>query len=511
MSEGSAAASQRGVISVSEVQKHNKQDDIWMILHGKVYDLTSFINDHPGGQAVLMQQAGSDGTSAFSVVHSKDVLSMLDESAELGEIDASSVDKQVDKGALIKELQEMELHERKPPLEQMLNTYDFESVGRQSMSAAGWAYYTSGSDDEITLRENHSAFQRIWLKPRILVNVKNIDMSTKLFNDSCSFPLYVSATALGKLAHPSGEIGIINGAYQQDTIYMLPTLASCSLDDMIEAKQNNKNSVNWMQLYVNADRQRTLNIIKKAENAGCRALCITVDAPMLGRRERDMRHKFTTQESSQQKGDQVNRNQGVARAISSFIDPSLAWSDLEWFKSNTSMHIVLKGVQCGEDAVLAYKHGVSGIILSNHGGRQIDGARSGIEILPEVIHALKSINYNKAKFEIYVDGGIRRGTDIFKAIAMGANGVGIGRPTLWGLAGYGADGVSKVLQLLKEELAMCMALMGTPTIRDINSSHVDISSLSAHIAPTPQDWLTHNAYQPMQPASLAKSTLKSNL
>jgi len=289
---------------------------------------------------------------------------------------------------------------------------------------------------------------------------------------------------------------LTRAAYNQGVIQMLPTLASCSLDEMIAAKQGDQ--VQFYQLYVNGNRKVTEDIVRRAEKGGCKALFVTVDAPQLGRREKDMRNKFTATEANEQKraGDKVNRNQGTARAISSFIDPSLCWDDIKWLQSITKMPIVLKGVQCGADAVLAVKHGVSGIVLSNHGGRQLDFSRSGIEVLEEVMHDLKKIGAEK-KLEVYVDGGIRRGTDIFKALALGATAVGIGRPSLYGLAAYGQDGVERVIEILRDELVMCMGLMGTPTVNDIKPEMAITKNLSDHFVPVPKDYLRERTYEPL--------------
>jgi L-lactate dehydrogenase (cytochrome) len=369
------------------------------------------------------------------------------------------------------------------------------------MKKEGWDYYSSGADDEVTLRENHVAFQRIWLKPRVLVNVSKVNMSCKILGHQSTLPLYLTATALGKLAHPDGELAITRAAFNQGVIQMCPTLASYSLEEMMAAKQPGQ--VQFYQLYVNYNKKTTEEIIRKAEKGGCAALCITVDAPKLGRREKDMRNKFLAKPPDVQKSKPINRSEGTARALSGFIDPSLNWNDLAWFKSITKMPIVLKGIQCAEDAVLAVQHGVAGIILSNHGGRQLDFARSGIEILPEVMSALRQIGAEK-KIEVWVDGGVRRGTDIFKAIALGATAVGIGRPILYGLASYGQAGVERVIELFKEEFEMCMTLMGVTSISEINPSFLSITNLSDHITPTPKDFLTSQTYIPLLPANLSK-------
>ncbi|GAA5801057.1 hypothetical protein HPULCUR_006499 [Helicostylum pulchrum] len=240
------------------------------------------------------------------------------------------------------------------------------------------------------------------------------------------------------LGHPEGEVVLTKACKTRDIIQMIPTLASCSFDEIVNAA--GPDQAQWLQLYVNSDRQISEKFVRHAESRGMKGLFITADAPQLeltllkfpaGHREKDMRQKY-----SQEAPDEISRNstevvrdQGAARAISNFIDPSLCWDDIAWFKSITNMPILIKGIQTAQDAVLAAKYGCKGIVLSNHGGRQLDFAPSAIEILAEVMDALKRENLDEG-FEVYIDGGIRRGSDIFKAIALGAKGVGIGRPFL---------------------------------------------------------------------------------
>lgn len=284
------------------------------------------------------------------------------------------------------------------------------------------------------MRENRDAYSRVWLRPRILRDVTTIDHATTMLGAPSSLPIYHTATALGKLGNPKdglGEVHITRAAAATGTIQMLPTLASCSFDQMVDEAAPGQPL--WMQLYVNKDREITKKIVQHAERRGVRGLFITVDAPQLGRREKDMRQKFAEEEhgSSVQKqaGDKVQSNQGAARAISSFIDPGLSWADLDWFKSITKMPICLKGVQCWEDAVLAAEAGCAAVVLSNHGGRQLDLARSGIDILGEVMPELRKRGLDK-KMEVYIDGGVRRAADVIKAVAMGAKGVSNPLPTL---------------------------------------------------------------------------------
>lgn len=318
----------------------------------------------------------------------------------------------------------------------------FQVVAKRVLKPTAWAYYSSGADDEVTMRENNSAFGRIWFRPRILRDVSKIDYSTSILGHKCSMPFYITATALGKLGHPDGEKNLTIAAGKENIIQMIPTLASCSMDELIDARVH-EDQVQFFQLYVNSKRAVTEKIVRKAEERGVKALFITVDAPQLGRREKDMRMKFDDIGSQVQNDnkDNVDRSQGAARAISSFIDPSLSWDDLNWFKSITRMPIILKGVQTWEDAVKAAELGLNGVVLSNHGGRQLDFARSGIEVLGEVIPQLKKRGlFPNPMFQIFVDGGFRRATDMLKAIAMGATAVGIGRPFLYAYSSYGWQG-----------------------------------------------------------------------
>jgi len=254
--------------------------------------------------------------------------------------------------------------------------------------------------------------------------------------------------------------------------------------------------------------------VQHAESRGVKGLFITVDAPQLGRREKDMRMKFEAEDPSvvSTSGSQgVDRSQGAARAISSFIDTALKWDDLTWFKSITKMPLILKGVQCWEDALEAYDAGVAGVVLSNHGGRQLDFARSGIEVLVEVVAKLKEkrgLTFPNTKFELYVDGGVRRATDVLKAIALGATAVGVGRPFLYSFSAYGSEGVEKALQILHDEFEMNMRLLGARTLKDVVPEMVDASNLQSHIVAVPGDSLYNNNYESMKYAKLKESKAK---
>eukprot|EP00056_Hartaetosiga_gracilis_P010031 m.147326 g.147326 ORF g.147326 m.147326 type:complete len:1095 (+) comp13241_c0_seq11:68-3352(+) len=488
--------SSNGLISRAEVAKHCTDSDCWIIIHGKVYNVTSFLNDHPAGKAILLKYGGKDGTQAFDASgHPKDIVSQLGlEHLCIGDAEE---DLNADKNELaLHETKELQTEE-KPPLSQILNLFDFEGVARKTMTQQGWAYYSSGADDEIALRENHNAYHRLWLRPRILVNVQDVDISGTILGYKTSMPVYISACALGRLAHPDGEVCLTKGAAKAGVIQMLPTLASCTLEEMTGTAI--KGQVLFMQLYVNHNRDVSTKLIQRAEKQGVKAIFVTVDAPQLGRREKDMRVKFASNsgpdiaKSSEKKG---SKGQGTSRAISQFIDPSLCWEDLEWLRGVTSLPIVLKGVQCAEDAILAVEHGVAGIVLSNHGGRQLDFARSSVEVLVEVMDELQKRNM-QGKLEVYVDGGIRRGSDVVKAIALGAKAVGLGRPTLYAMAGYGAEGVEHLFNILRDEIEMCLRLIGAASLDQLSPNMVCTKSIGQHIAPVPMDGLVKYLYQPL--------------
>ncbi|KAF2500662.1 hypothetical protein BU16DRAFT_502639 [Lophium mytilinum] len=480
----------------ADIAKHDSRDSCWVIIHGRAYDVTEFLPEHPGGPKIILKYAGKDATEEFEPIHPPDTLDKyLDKSKHLGEVDMGTVEKE-EKEEDPDEKARQERMAVMPILEQCYNLMDFEAVARKVMKKTAWAYYSSGADDEITMRENHSAYHKIWFRPNILVDVEKIDFSTKMLGTKVDIPFYVTATALGKLGHHEGEVILTRGAKKHNVIQMIPTLASCSFDEIMDAAEPGQ--VQWLQLYVNKDRDITKRIVEHAEKRGCKGLFITVDAPQLGRREKDMRSKFDDVGSNVQNtsGDNVDRSQGAARAISSFIDPSLSWKDIPWFLSITKMPIILKGVQRVEDVLRAVEAGVHGVVLSNHGGRQLDFARSGIEVLAEVMPALRERGWEK-KIEVFVDGGVRRATDIIKALCLGATGVGIGRPFLYAMSAYGLPGVDRAMQLLKDEMEMNMRLIGASTIEELNPTMVDTRGLSMHSATVPSDTLGLNVYDPL--------------
>jgi L-lactate dehydrogenase (cytochrome) len=493
------------MVDIDEVARHNSKENCWIIIHGQVYDVTEFLPNHPGGQSIILRYAGKDATKKFDTIHPKDIVDkFLPKSKHLGPVSGTVEEQTPDEVEDPEEAQRLENVKNMPKLSQMYNLLDFEHVARRIMPKAAWSYYSSGSDDEISLRENHSAFHRIWFRPAVMVDVSEVDFSTNMLGTKTSVPFYITATALGKLGHEEGEVVLTKAAGKEDVIQMIPTLASCPFDEIVDASIDRQTQ--WMQLYVNSDREITRELIQHAEKRGIKGLWITVDAPQLGRREKDMRSKYDQEISYVQDEEEVDRSQGAARAISSFIDPSLSWKDLPWFRSITKMPIVLKGVQRAEDVLKAVEYGIEGVVLSNHGGRQLEFARSSIEVLVEVMDALRQRGWQD-RIEVYIDGGIRRGTDILKAIALGAKGVGIGRPFLYAMSTYGVDGVQRAIRLLKDELEMNMRLLGATNLSQLNPSFLDVRSLAAHSGGVPDDNLSLAVYEKLQNTKFKGSKL----
>ncbi|KAH7024170.1 FMN-dependent dehydrogenase-domain-containing protein [Ilyonectria destructans] len=473
----------------TEIAEHNSAESCWIIIHGKAYDLTNFIPDHPGGREAILRHAGKDATAVYEPIHPPDTLDKyLDQSKHLGPVVSSAPVQEDDED--LEETERQDRIARKPLLSQCYNLFDFEVVAKRVMKKTSWAYYASAADNEITAQENQRVYRRIWFRPQVLVNVEHIDISTTMLGTKTSMPIYVSASAFNKLGDPEGEVVFTRASHKHNIIQMIPTLSSCSFDEIIDAR--GEGQVQWLQLYVSKDRAATKTIVQAADRRGCKGLCITVDNPQVGRRERHLRSQYTEPADGED-----TDIQGSARATSNLLDSTLCWADIPWFQSITSMPIVIKGVQRVEDVLKAVEYGCQGVILSNHGGRQLEFARSSIEVLAETMPVLRERGLQD-KIEVYVDGGIRRGTDILKALCLGARGVGIGRAFLYALGSYGQPGVERAMQLLREELEMDMRLIGCNRLHELNPSFLTIRGISDHSAPY-EDGLSLAVYDSLIP------------
>lgn len=331
-------------------------------------------------------------------------------------------------------------------------------------------YFASGAEDQWTLQENRNAFSRILIQPRILIDVSHIDLTTTVLGFKISMPIMIAPSAMQKMAHPDGEYATARAASAAGTIMTLSSWATSSVEEVASTGDG----VRFFQLYVMKDRYVVTQLVRRAERAGFKAIVVTVDTPRLGRREADIKNRFTLPPHLTLKNfegldirkiDRTN-DSGLASYVASQVDRSLNWKDLQWLQSITQLPILLKGVLTAEDARLAIQAGVAGIIVSNHGARQLDYVPATIMVLEEIVKAVQG------RIPVFLDGGVRRGTDVFKALALGASGVFIGRPVVFSLAVDGEAGVRKVLEMLRDEFELAMALSGVRSLNEINRNHV---------------------------------------
>jgi len=355
-----------------------------------------------------------------------------------------------------------------------LRVEDFADPARASVPADVWDYLQGGSGAEETLAANRAAYGRVALRPRVLTDVSVCDVALTLLGMRLAFPVGIAPMAYQRLAHEDGELATASAAGEAGALFVVSIFASQRLEDIAAAATGPL----WLQLYWLRQRQLVAELAGRAAAAGYRALVLTVDTPRVGRRLRDVRNGFALPpgisvanlDSSVMSAVHAHKPGGSAIEQHSReqFDPTITWADLAWLRQQSPLPLVLKGIVTAEDAELAITHGADGIVVSNHGGRQLDGAIASLDALPEVVAAVRG------RVPVLVDGGIRSGTDVFRALALGARAVLVGRPVLWGLAHSGAAGVCAVLRLLRDELENSMALAGRPQLADITQSAVRI-------------------------------------
>ncbi|WP_103353050.1 alpha-hydroxy acid oxidase [Amycolatopsis sp. CA-128772] len=344
---------------------------------------------------------------------------------------------------------------------------EFEAAARERLDPAHYDYFAGGAQDEITLRENETAYQRLRLLPRVLRGSDKRDLAVTLLGTPSSMPILVAPTAFHRLAHPDGELATARAAARAGTIMIVSMAATTAIEDIAAAAPD---LGLWFQLYLQPDLEFTEAIVRRAEAAGVKAFVVTVDSPVLGRRDRDDRNAFhdlppgLAVENLRDIGE--NRSGGTASHVRDIVMSALNWDHIAWLRSKTKLPVLIKGVLHAEDARLAVHHGVAGIVVSNHGGRQLDTVPATIDVLPEIAAAVGGA------VPVLLDGGIRRGTDVVKALALGADAVGVGRPVVWGLAAGGREGVTQVLELLRADFDQALALCGGRHPADLTPDQV---------------------------------------
>ena len=346
-----------------------------------------------------------------------------------------------------------------------LNVADFERLAEERLDAGVFGYIAGGAGDEHTLRANVDAFRRVALRPRMLVDVSSCSARATVLGHELSMPLLVAPTAYQRLMHPDGEGATARAAGAAGTVFCQSTLSSLRPSELAAEAPD---AMRWLQLYWSSDRPFVADLVAEAEESGATALVFTVDVPFAGRRERDLRLAFALPADLPlpNLSPELDRPLDSGAGLGPIHDESLTWRDLEWLTSRTRLPLVVKGILTAEDATLACDHGAAGVVVSNHGGRQLDGVQASLDALPEVVEAVGG------RCEILLDGGVRRGVDVLVALALGARAVLAGRAPLYGLAADGEAGATRVLELLRDEVELGLALLGCPTPAHVTRAHV---------------------------------------
>jgi len=350
-------------------------------------------------------------------------------------------------------------------MEQLLTLDDAERLAEQVVTPEAWSYIVGGAGDERTLRWNREAFSRFRLRPRVLVDVSSVTTETTVLGTTVSLPALVAPMAMQQIAHEEGELAMARGAAAAQTLMCLSTVATATPAEVAAAAPN---APRWLQIYVFQDRAVSDDVIAQALENGFSALVLTADLPVYGIRHRETRTGFEPPEedmpaivAARARGGDDQEHHSLA-----LLESGLEWDYVTELRERWKVPVIVKGLVTAEDAILACDHGASGVVVSNHGGRQLDGAIASLEALPEVVDAVGD------RAEIFVDGGVRRGSDVVMALALGARAVLVGRPAMYGLAWRGAEGVAQVLEILREEIENALALLGCRSPGEVTAAHI---------------------------------------
>ncbi|ETI28781.1 hypothetical protein G647_01232 [Cladophialophora carrionii CBS 160.54] len=486
------------MLNGNEVATHASRDSCWVIVSGKVYDVTEYLEKHPGGSQILLQYGGKDATAMYEPIHPPGTIERsLPREKHLGPVDPATVSTPA-QPQVTRDLDQM----ARIPLAHCLNLDDVEKAATRIIPKSAYVYFSSAADSLGSLRANHADWKKVSLRPRIMRNVHRVSMTRTMLGHKFRLPFFIAPAARARLVHDDGELCLARGAARWGIPYCPSTYSTVPHDELMECLVREKKTVKfrgfapddgaqlWFQLYVALERSRTVELVTMARDLGYKALVITVDTPVVGKREADERYRAELATAS---GDYSVLNEWYKPAdeddpnappLRGHHSSTLNWDDLPWIRDawvkgrSDAGPIVLKGIQTAEDAALAvYQYGVDAIYLSNHGGRQCDDAPSSIRTLLEIRKFYPEILH---KVEIYLDGGVRRGADIIKALCLGARGVALGRPFMYAVS-MGDEGVNKVIQLLSEEIETTLRCMGVTSLDQLNPSYVNTKLLDLEV------------------------------
>ncbi|KAF9769870.1 hypothetical protein IL306_012641 [Fusarium sp. DS 682] len=451
--------------SEDDVAAHNTPDNLWLVINDKVYDFTEFASDHPGGAEIIYQYAGRDASDEYNSFHAPSLVQKaLDAKYHLGSLKVSESSKKKEPESHGQTTKKPN-HDERPPLRDIINLHDFETAASTALAKKEWAYISGGANDNLTRDANASFLGRIWLRPAIMRNVRTVNTKATVFGCDLQLPVYISPTGAALTGGEEGELALAKGAAKTGIIQTLATPSSFPHEDVLEVTPERA----FFQLYVNKNRKLSEELLRKVTKTGkIKAIFVTADLPVVSKREADERVR------SENVGPTEDwKGSGLARQTGSFIDPSLNWDDITWLRTQVDLPIVIKGIQRWEDAKLAMQHGVQGIVLSNHGGRAADTAPPSILLLLELHRNCPEVF---DKMVVLVDGGFRRGSDVLKAICLGATAVGLGRPFAYSV-GYGEDGVEHAFNILRDELETAMRLCGLTDLADASPDYINTADI----------------------------------
>lgn len=467
----------------AEVAKHNTSKSCYIVLQGTVYDVTSYLEEHPGGAAILLSNAGQDATAEFGKIHSPDVLDFLPSSSNLGPVDKTTLaalspaprasayagDAPVEEGQV-------------PHLATCVTTHDLELAAKRTMPAPTWSYVSSFANNGHSMEANLGSWSSVTFRPRVLRNITKVSTATSILGQASPLPFYVSPMGLLGRSHEGAEIAFVRGLVRSGAHAVVSTVSTKPMEDIAAALGNQTpRGVTdgpapqlHFQLYTRPEREPTMNYIRRAKAAGYKSLWVTVDTPLLGKRTVDRRHMARAALAIGSEQQASNLSLGIQNFTTQAQNGALEWQDLAWIKEAWGGPLVLKGIQTADDARLAMEYGCEGILLSNHGGRQLHSAPSALSTLVEIrLHCPEVLD----KLEVFVDGGLRDGADVLKALCLGAKGVGVGRPFSYALAAYGTAGVERCADILAEELRTAMALVGITSLDQVHPDLVNATRL----------------------------------
>lgn len=482
------------MLAGSEVAKHKSTDSCWTVIHGKVYDITSFLDKHPGGRSILLRQGGADATAEFDKIHSLDIIEDLPDGSLKGELDPSTaaslnIPANPSKATAAADSKQVK------PLSLCVRASDFRTEAEKVLDRRAWIYVTSSANAGLSLQGNIDSWSRVTFRPRVLRNVASVSTKSSLLGNPSLVPFFVSPMGTMGMSHPNGEFELVNALARKGVHGITSTASTKPLESIKKSHADELNRIGgestspsrlFFQLYIPTDREKAVELVRKVRQAGYKGLFITVDTAVLGKRTEDRRKQadealedgldhstFSTPVGKENNENAFSPAVG-ARPVPGQLSPMVTWEDLEWIREEWPGPIVLKGIQTAEDAKLAAENDCQGILLSNHGGRQQHTAPSALSTLLEIRTYCPEV---LEKMEIYLDGGCRDGADALKALALGATAVGFGRPFFYAMAAYGGQGVERCIDILSEELALGMALLGVTSLDQLRPEMVNASRL----------------------------------